>query len=68
MAEITVFLARTVRTMEASLQVAEEIAVRDGRIVEAGTLETMRPWLESCSHEINDTFKGMRRAVHDGKT
>ena len=57
MAEITVFLARTVRTMEASLPVAEAIAVRDGRIVEVGTLETMRPWLESRCHEIDDTFK-----------
>ena len=57
MAEITVFLARTVRTMEPSLPVAEAIAVRDGRIVEVGTLETMRPWLASRSHEIDDTFK-----------
>lgn len=68
MADITVFVARTVRTMEPSLPVAEAIAVRDGRIVEVGTLDTMRPWLESRSHEIDDTFKGMRRAVCDGKT
>ena len=53
MAEITVFLARTVRTMEPSLLVA----VRDGRIVEVGTLETLRPWLDSRSHEIDDTFR-----------
>lgn len=57
MAEITVFLARTVRTMEASLPVAEAVAVRDGRIVEVGTLETLRPWLDSRSHEIDDAFK-----------
>ena len=43
--------------MEASLPVAEAIAVRDGRIVEVGTLTTMRPWLESCSHEVDDTFR-----------
>ena len=56
MAEITVFVARTVRTMEPSPPVAEAVAVRDGRIVEVGTLETMRPWLESHSHEVDDTF------------
>ena len=57
MAETTVFLARTVRTMEPSLPLAEAVAVRDGRIVEVGTLETMRPWLESQSHDVDDTFK-----------
>ena len=57
MAEITVFLARTVRTMEVSMPVAEAVAVRDGRIVEVGTLETLRPWLDSRSHEIDDTFR-----------
>ncbi len=57
MAEITVFLARTVRTMEASMPVAEAVAVRDGRIVEVGTLETLRPWLDSRNHEIDDTFR-----------
>ena len=59
MAEMTVFVARTVRTMEPSLPVAEAVAVRDGRIVEVGTLETMRPWLESHPHEIDDTFRDL---------
>ncbi len=54
---LTVFLARSVRTMEASLPTAKAVAVRDGRIVEVGTLETMRPWLESRNHVIDDTFK-----------
>ena len=57
MADITVFVARTVRTMEPSLPVAEAIAVQDGRIVEVGTLDTMQPWLESHSHEVDDTFR-----------
>ncbi len=35
---------------------AEAIAVRDGRIVEVGTLETLRPWLDRYEHEIDDTF------------
>ena len=49
MAEITVFLARQVRTMEASMPTAEAVAVRDGRIVEVGTLASMAPWLDNLS-------------------
>ncbi|MCP5027510.1 MAG: amidohydrolase family protein [Actinomycetia bacterium] len=56
MADITVFTARRVRTMEASLPTAEAVAVRDGKILEVGTLETMRPWLDRYEHEIDDTF------------
>ncbi len=53
---IKVFTARRVRTMEHSQPIAEAVAVRDGRIVEVGTLETMRPWLDNHPHEIDDTF------------
>ncbi len=42
---ITVFTARRVRTMDQSLPEATAVAVRDGRIVEVGTLETLQPWL-----------------------
>ena len=56
MTEITVFTARRVRTMEPSMPTADAVAVRDGRIVEVGTLETLRPWLENHEHEIDDTF------------
>ena len=42
--------------MEASMPTAEAVAVRDGRIVEVGTLETLRPWLDRYDHEIDDTF------------
>ena len=59
MADITVFVARSVRTMERSLPVAQAVAVQDGRIVEVGTLETMRPWLETRSHKVDDTFKDL---------
>lgn len=57
MADITVFTARRVRTMEPSMPTAEAIAVRDGRIVEVGTLETLRPWLDNHDCEIDDTFR-----------
>lgn len=56
MADITVYTARKVRTMEASMPTAEAVAVRDGKIVEVGTLANMRPWLDSYDHEIDDTF------------
>ncbi len=56
MAELTVFTARRVRTMEPSQPTAEAVAVRDGRIVEVGTLDTLRPWLDAYDHEIDDTF------------
>ncbi|MCP4085882.1 MAG: amidohydrolase family protein [Actinomycetia bacterium] len=56
MADITIFTARRVRTMEASLPTAEAVAVRDGKILEVGTLETMRPWLDRYEYEIDDTF------------
>ncbi len=57
MADITVFTARRVRTMEASMPTAEAVAVRDGRIVEVGTLENLSPWLAGYEHEIDDTFR-----------
>ena len=47
MAEITVFTARRVRTMEASMPTAEAVAVRDGSVVEVGTIESLSPWLNT---------------------
>ena len=37
---------------------AECVAVRDGRVVSTGTIETMQPWLTRYSHKIDDTFAG----------
>lgn len=56
MTEITVYRARRVRTMNRSNPVAEAVAVREGRIVEVGSLATMAPWLERYPHRIDDTF------------
>ena len=53
---ITVFTARRVRTMDQSLPEATAVAVRDGRIVEVGTLETLQPWLTRHEHVIDDRF------------
>ena len=59
MAEITVFTARRVRTMEPALPLAEAVAVRGGRVVEVGSIETMRPLLEAHEHVIDDTFRDL---------
>lgn len=42
--------------MEASMPTAEAVAVRDGRIVEVGTLDSLKPWLDRYDHVIDDTF------------
>ena len=53
---ITVYTAQKIITMNPSLPTATAVAVRDGRILEVGTLETLRPWLEMYPHTIDDTF------------
>ena len=57
MSEITVFTARRIRTMTPSAPLATAVAVRDGMILEAGTLETLRPWLDAHPHRIDDRFR-----------
>lgn len=57
MSELTVFTARKIRTMNPSFPTATAVAVRDGRIVEVGTLETMRPWLDAHPHKIDTRFE-----------
>ena len=57
MAGITVFTARKIVTMVPSQPEATAVAIQDGRIVEVGSLETMRPWLEARPYEIDNRFK-----------
>lgn len=57
MSDITVFTARKVITMNPGSAGANAVAVRDGHVVEAGTLETLRPWLDAYSHRIDDRFE-----------
>ena len=58
MSEITVFTAAKIDTMNLPLPNATAVAVRDGMIIEVGTLETLRPWLEAHPHRIDDRFLG----------
>ncbi|HAO58125.1 MAG: amidohydrolase [Rhodospirillaceae bacterium] len=53
MSEITVFSARDVITMNASRPHATHVAVRDGRILGAGSLEDMHQW---GPFTLNDDF------------
>ncbi len=53
---ITVYRARTVQTMDPSLPTASAVAVSDGRIVEVGSLESLRPWLDHHDHVLDDAF------------
>lgn len=53
---ITVYTARRIHTMDPSLPEATAIAVREGRIVEVGTLDSLRPWLDVHEHEVVDCF------------
>ncbi len=59
MSDITVFVARKVITMDPGRPTARAIAVRDGRIVSVGTVESMQPWLRRYTHHIDDTFADM---------
>ena len=58
MTSIRVFIAKTIHTMTHSAPTASAVAVRDGCILEAGSLETLRPWLDRHDHEIDERFAG----------
>lgn len=57
MNQISVFTARRIRTMNPSFPEANAVAVRDGQIVEVGTLDSMQPWLDAHPHTIDRSFE-----------
>jgi len=57
MSEIKVFTAAKIHTMDAGRPLADAVAVKDGRIVSVGTLETMRNWLNKGGFEIDNSFR-----------
>lgn len=57
MSEITVFTARKIVTMNTPMPEATAVAVCDGRIVEVGSLDTLKPWLDSHPHRIDRQFE-----------
>jgi predicted amidohydrolase YtcJ len=56
MSDITVFVARRIITMDPGRPTASAIAVRAGRILSVGTIESMQPWLRRYSHTVDETF------------
>jgi predicted amidohydrolase YtcJ len=59
MSKITVFTARKIITMNAPMPEATAVAVRDGRIIEVGSLNTLKPWLDSHPHQIDRQFENL---------
>jgi predicted amidohydrolase YtcJ len=53
---LTVYTAKSVITMNASMPRASAIAVRNGRIIEVGDLASMKPWLDASEHRIDTRF------------
>jgi len=50
--QITVYVAKKIVTMEPSAPSATAVAVRDGMILGVGSLDDLKPWLESAPHQI----------------
>jgi len=57
MSKITVFVARSVRTMDPGRPLAQAVAVMDGRVLSTGTLESMQPWLSRHEYVIDRTLE-----------
>ncbi len=56
MSEITIYTARAIHTMEPTLPVATAIAVRDGQIIEVGSLASLKPWMDAHPHHVDSQF------------
>lgn len=56
---ITIFKARKVITMNPSWPIGNVVAVRDGRILETGTMDSLQPWLKEDVSEVYDFGDGV---------
>ena len=54
--EITVFVAKQIVTMEPGQPRATAVAVRDGRIVDVGSIERFEPWIRDLPHRVDRRF------------
>ena len=54
---ITVYLAKNIITMNDAWPGGTAIAVRDGMILEVGTIETLQTWLQEDDYRIDEQFK-----------
>ncbi len=53
---LTVYPARSVITMNPSNPRADAVLVRDDRVVEAGSLQSLKPWLDKYPHTVDRRF------------
>jgi len=56
-AELRVYTAKKIITMEPALAEATAVAVADGRIVSVGSLESLQPWLEGREVSIDRSLQ-----------
>ena len=56
MQQITVYTAKAIHTMNPSLPLATAVAVCDDTIIEVGSMESLRPWLDAHPHAIDARF------------
>ncbi len=54
---VTVFTAKKIITMDASVPEATAVAVADGRIVSVGSMETLKPWIDARGATIDTRFE-----------
>lgn len=53
---ITVFIAKKIITMDPSWPEGTAVAVRDGKILSVGSLDSLKPWLSQSTYTIDKTF------------
>ena len=56
-AEMIVYTAKKIITMEPALPEATAVAVADGRIVAVGSLDSMRPWMDARESRIDRSLE-----------
>jgi predicted amidohydrolase YtcJ len=55
-ADITVYVAKKIITMDPAWPEATAVAVRDGKILSVGSLEDLKPWTSKYPYKIDNTF------------
>ena len=55
---VTVYTAQKIITMDPALPEATAVAVRDGSILAAGSLDDLEPWLQGRHYELVRDFEG----------
>ncbi|NDG93872.1 MAG: hypothetical protein EBY55_12155, partial [Gammaproteobacteria bacterium] len=56
-AMLDVYIAKSIVTMNRSLPEATAIAIRDGMVIEVGSLESLQPWLIREDYVIHREFE-----------